>query len=146
MTVLPLLGPDASFDHVGIAVRSIREVAGPDIGVTADAEQRVSVAFVEVAGLRVELVEPLGDRSPVDSNLQKGQSLVHLCFRVPDLQAALARARQAGLHQITRPVSATAFANRRIAWLFSRDIGLIELLEAPLPGNGSDDVPAVSAD
>jgi methylmalonyl-CoA/ethylmalonyl-CoA epimerase len=129
--ILAALGSDATFDHVGVAVRSIREIAGVEAVVTEDPVQRVSVAFVDIAGLRMELIQPLGRPSPIDESLQSGRALVHLCFRVPDLKAALGRARQAGMHQIARPVAARAFDNRSIAWLFSRTIGLIELLEDP---------------
>jgi len=128
--MLPSFGAGAVFDHVGVAVRSIRDVAGPDVAMVDDRTQRVTVGFVDVAGLRVELIQPLGERSPIDGNLQKGQTLVHLCFRVPDLEAALQHGRDAGMHQLARPVPAPAFDGRRIAWLFSRTIGLIELVEA----------------
>jgi methylmalonyl-CoA/ethylmalonyl-CoA epimerase len=130
MTAIPFLGPDACFDHVGVAVRSIREVAGPGVVPIEDPTQRVRVAFVDLGGLRVELIEPLGARSPIDANLQKGQSLVHLCYRVANLEEALSRLREEGLHRIARPAPAPAFDNRRIAWVFSRTLGLIELVEA----------------
>ena len=135
MSQWPPLGPDASFDHVGVAVRSIRDVVGDEVTIIADPKQRVSVAFVDMGGVRLEFIEPLTDRSPIDASLAKGQTLVHLCFRVPDLERALVSARTRGLHQIARPVPAVAFAGRRIAWLFSPVLGLIELVEdaAPAP-------------
>jgi methylmalonyl-CoA/ethylmalonyl-CoA epimerase len=128
---LPFLGPDAVFDHVGLAVRSIADIAGHDAPIVDDSTQRVSVSFVDLSGLRVELIQPLGERSPIDASLKKGQPLVHLCFRVPSLESALEHARRSGLHQLARPVPAPAFDGRRIAWLFSKSVGLIELLEAP---------------
>lgn len=100
-----------------------------------DPTQRVSVAFVELGGLRLELIEPFGERSPIDASLSKGQTLVHLCFRVPNLEAALVHGKQSGLHQLARPVPAVAFGGRRIAWLFGAGVGLIELVEsAPASG------------
>jgi methylmalonyl-CoA/ethylmalonyl-CoA epimerase len=138
MTTLALLGPEAVFDHVGVAVRSIREVAGSGIDVTADPIQRVRVAFVDMGGLRLELIEPFGVPSPIDASLDSGRALVHLCFRVPDLQAALARARRGGLHQIARPAPAPAFGGRPIAWVFCRRLGLIELVEDAAAAAGSD--------
>jgi len=129
MCTLPFLGDDAVFDHVGLAVVSIRDTAGPDVEVIDDPLQRVSVSFVNLAGLRVELIQPLGEGSPIDRSLRNGQSLVHLCFRVPSLESAVAHGRRSGLHQLARPVPAVAFGDRRIAWLFSKTIGLVELLE-----------------
>ena len=127
---LVLFGDGAVFDHVGIAVRSIAEVGSPGLPLTRDARQRVSVAFVETGGVTLELIEPLGNDSPILRSLEKGQPLVHLCFRVPDLEVAIAAGKRAGFHRLGAPVPAPAFANRRIAWVFSRTLGLIELLEA----------------
>lgn len=139
MITLAALGPEAVFDHVGVAVRSIHDVAGSGVTVTADPIQRVRVAFVDMGGLRMELIEPFGVPSPIDASLRSGRTLVHLCFRVPDLEAALARARRAGLHQIARPVPAAAFAGRPIAWMFCRRLGLIELVEeAPAAAGASE--------
>lgn len=132
MSGLPCLGPGAVFDHVGVAVRSIRDLA-PEVEVFDDRTQRVSVAFVDLAGLRLELIQPGAEPSPIDGNLQKGQALVHLCFRVPSLEVALGYARESGLHQLARPVAAPAFGGRRIAWLFNTSVGLIELLEEASP-------------
>ena len=129
MKVLPLLGPGAVFDHVGIAVRSIAEVAGPDVEIVDDCRQGVSVAFVSLGGATLELIQPLGDGSPVDSSLQQGHTLVHLCFRVPSLDAAVRSARRCGLHRVARPVPAKAFHDRPIVWLYGRTVGLIELVE-----------------
>jgi methylmalonyl-CoA/ethylmalonyl-CoA epimerase len=117
------------FDHVGLAVRSIQDAGGTELSVVDDPTQRVSVAFVDFAGLRVELIQPLGDRSPIAATLAKGQPLVHLCFRVPSLDVALRHGRESGMHQLARPVPAPAFGGRSIAWLYRKDIGLIELLE-----------------
>lgn len=131
MKLAAALGADAVFDHVGMAVHSIRELAGPDVEIVDDPIQRVSVAFADLAGLRVELIQRFGPNSPIDRSLDAGQVLVHLCYRVPSLDAALARARRSGLHPLTRPAPAVAFGGRRIVWLFNKALGLIELLEDP---------------
>jgi methylmalonyl-CoA/ethylmalonyl-CoA epimerase len=125
-----LFGDEAVFDHVGVAVRSIEAIGVSNGPVTRDAKQRVSVAFVETGGVTLELIEPLGDNSPVLRSIESGQTLVHLCFRVPDLERALAAGKQAGFHRLSAPTPAPAFENRRIAWVFSRTFGLVELLEA----------------
>lgn len=92
-------------NHVGIATPSIeasvafyRDVMGATvIGEPFDmAPQGVRVCFVETPGERgatgtqIELLEPLGEGSPIASFLEKnplgGQH--HLAFEVPDIQAA----------------------------------------------------------
>ncbi len=50
----------------------------------------VSVAFVEVANTRIELLEPLGENSPIKAFLDRnpGGGIHHLCFEVDDIIAA----------------------------------------------------------
>jgi len=122
---LDCFGDDAEFHHVGIAVRSIEETYRK----VEDPIQKVRVAFLELNGLTVELVEPLEDRSPVSEILQKGQSIYHVCFQVPNIQRAIDQARGCGFHCIRQPAPAAAFEERKIAWLFSNVYGLVEVLE-----------------
>jgi methylmalonyl-CoA/ethylmalonyl-CoA epimerase len=124
-----LFGNGTAFHHIGLAVRSIADAAGTDVEVVRDDTQKVSVAFVDMAGVRVELIEPAAEKSPVTLSLQKGQQLVHMCFEVANMDRALEAAKADGFHRLGRPVPARAFANRRIAWVFSRTYGLLELLE-----------------
>ncbi len=134
----PLHGIDGVFDHLGVVVRSITAIDA-SLEVIDDERQRVGVAFTDWGGLRVELIEPRGNPSPVSRTVGQGRPLAHLCFRVPDLEAAIRRARHHGLHRISGPTPARAFANRRIAWLFSVTHGLIELLEDVRPDRAGAD-------
>ena len=131
MTTVPLsvFGTDAVFHHVGLAVRSIADVTGGAAQVMHDDLQQVSVAFVNLDGVCVELIEPAATTSPVSRSLKEGRQLVHLCFEVADVDDAVAAGRAAGFHRIARAVPARAFDNRRIAWVYSRTYGLVELLE-----------------
>jgi methylmalonyl-CoA/ethylmalonyl-CoA epimerase len=127
---LDLFGAGTVFHHVGIAVRSIATLHLPELTVTPDDRQRVSVAFIETGGIVLELIEPLGADSPVLRSLNERHLLLHLCFRVPDLETAIAAGQQAGFHRLAPPVPAPAFDGRRIAWVYSQTFGLVELLEA----------------
>jgi hypothetical protein len=49
----------------------------------------VAVGFVDLHGAVVELIQPLGDDSPVTRQLEQGQRLVHLCYEVQDFRAYL---------------------------------------------------------
>lgn len=92
-------------NHIGVAVPSIadaiahyRDVLGAqDITAPFDMpEQGVKVCFVNTpsqgdgAGAQIELIEPLGDNSPITAFIAKnptgGQH--HVCFEVPDIEAA----------------------------------------------------------
>lgn len=128
MEKLNFFGKDAKFEHVGLVVSSINEAIKNSETIT-DLTQKVSVAFVSINGIKIELIEPLEGDSPVIQSLQKGHKLLHICFKTPDIEASIKEARNYGLHCITRPVPAKAFDNNKIAWLYSSIYGLFELLE-----------------
>lgn len=129
---LHCFGPGARLHHIGYAVASIDRLA-PGIQRFDDPIQRVTVAFLEVNGMLVELVQPLGDDSPVRRLLSQRQNIYHACFTVPELEAALRVAMDHGLGLVRAPVPAVAFEQRRIAWLLHPALGLFELLEEPPP-------------
>src|SRR6185369_8631109 len=122
-------GTDAIFHHVGMAVARIKPVGKEMPKVFDDPIQGVSVAFFENAGCCIELIAPLRENSPISASLKKGQKLVHLCFEVGSMDAAIKAAATSGFRCVAKPVPAVAFQQRRIAWVFSTEYGLVELLE-----------------
>lgn len=128
MIKLDFFGEDAKFQHIGVAVKSIKDVC-PSSEITVDPNQSVSVAFVLMNGINLELIEPYGDKSPIKDSLNKGIKLLHICYAVPDIETAIKKCRKHGFHLIVRPIPAVAFNNRKIAWVYSNIYGLVELLE-----------------
>ena len=128
---------NSSVAHIGIAVTSIqealafyRDVLGlsPGTPETADGSTIVSLHFGPVD---VELLEPSDPASPVAKFLAKrGPGIHHICYRVPDLDAALARCRAAGYHLIDDTPRRGA-GGRRIAFLHPKSTNgvLLELTE-----------------
>jgi methylmalonyl-CoA/ethylmalonyl-CoA epimerase len=128
---------NASVAHIGIAVTSItealpfyRDILGlsPGRPETADGANIVSLRFGDVD---VELLEPLHRDSPVAKFLAKrGPGIHHICYRVPDLDAALARCRAAGYELIDQAPRQGA-GGRRIAFLHPKATNgiLLELTE-----------------
>ncbi len=123
MTVDSPAPPRPRVAHVGIAVPSIaaalpfyRDVLGltADAPETADGATIVSLRFGEVD---VELLEPRDPDSPVAKFLaRRGPGIHHICYRVSDLDAALARCRAAGYRLVDdRP--RTGAGGRRIAFV-----------------------------
>ena len=55
----------------------------------------------------------------------------HLCFAVDDMEAALQPVRERRMSQVTPVVEAPAIGGHRIVFLFSRQTGLLELVERP---------------
>ena len=128
MVKLDFFGPNARVHHVGMAVRSIDE-AVPGIAKVKDPLQRVSVGFVDFSGLTIELIEPIGDKSPIDNNLKRGNKLLHLCIEVPSIKRAMEHCLKHGFRRISKREPAVAFDMRMIIWVFSPVFGLVELFE-----------------
>jgi methylmalonyl-CoA/ethylmalonyl-CoA epimerase len=53
----------------------------------------------------------------------------HLCYEVADLEESLRVVRASGSMLVRPPKPAVAFANRRIAWVLTREHLLMEYLE-----------------
>ncbi|ABR59761.1 methylmalonyl-CoA epimerase [Sinorhizobium medicae] len=61
-------------------------------------EHGVTVVFVALPNTKVELLEPLGDASPVSAFLEKNPAggMHHICYEVEDIIAARDRLKDAG--------------------------------------------------
>ena len=81
--------------------------------------------------VQMELVEPAGERSPVNAFLLKGGGLHHVCYEVQDCALAQAELRQRGGLVVSRPKPAVAFGGRNIAWVMTAEKLLVEVLETP---------------
>ena len=128
----------AALDHVGIAVADASHVAdllGELFGLETGAPEILGqhrLRFVETGESTLELVEALSPDAPVARFLAKrGPGLHHLCLRVPDIDATLARLKSMGvrlLDDIARPGA----HGSRIAFLHPASTAgiLIEIKEA----------------
>jgi methylmalonyl-CoA/ethylmalonyl-CoA epimerase len=99
----------AILDHVGIAVRNLREavpfyrdvLALPIGEVEEYASERVRVHFIPVGGPTLELLEASADDSPISRYLAKrGPGLHHITLAVSDLDVTLARLQAQGVRLI----------------------------------------------
>jgi len=98
-------GEDAVFHHIGIAVSSLNRVVDSEHPRWDDEVQGVRVAFVDLNGAPIELIEPLSETSPISGALNCGRPLVHVCFEVSSLAASIDAAGQHGFHLLgTRPL------------------------------------------
>ena len=106
-----MIGP---LNHVGIAVPSI-EVAAKVyknlygvVNITEPGElpaQGVRFCFVNLPNSQIELIEPLGENSPIDNFLIKnpkgGQH--HICFEVDDVHLAKKEMEEKGAKVLNEP-------------------------------------------
>ena len=123
--------------HIGLAVESIesalpfyREVLGlsPGAPESADGARIVSFPFGES---EVELLEPAKPDSPIAKFIaSRGPGIHHVCFRVPDLPAALQACRDNGYRLVDEQPRVGA-GGRLIAFVHpnTTDGILIELTE-----------------
>ncbi len=134
------------FHHVGVAVRSIdsaAETMGRQFGagsrseVVHDPEQGVRVCFLSLGEVRIELIEPAAEPSPIDGVLKRGMGLYHVCYEVDDLDGVLARLRGDGAALVAPPRPAAAFGGRRIAFVMSGGV-MVELLESGVGGQTAE--------
>lgn len=87
-------------NHVAIAVPDLataaagyRDQLGAEVGPPQDEPAHgVRVVFITLPNCKIELLEPLGDASPIARFLVKnpGGGMHHLCYEVPDIAAAQA--------------------------------------------------------
>lgn len=129
---------DARIAHVGIAVPSIaealpffRDVLGLEPHPSEEADG-ATIASLRLGDAMVELLEPVTPDGPVARFLaRRGPGIHHLCYRVPDLDLALARCRDAG-YQLIDEVPRVGAGGRRIAFVHPRSTSgiLYELTEA----------------
>ena len=95
-------------DHIGIAVKSIDAAKKIylDLGLTIEhvesvETQNVRTAFLSVGDASLELLEPSDSDSTIAKYIEKrGEGIHHLCFRVDDIEAHLARLKERGYRLI----------------------------------------------
>lgn len=129
-------------NHVGVATPSIEQAVAlyrDTLGATAIGQafdlpaQGVRVCFVDLPNGQVELLEPLGEDSPIvrflAKNPQGGQH--HLCFEVESIGAAVAEMKAKGVQVLGEP--RLGAHGTPVVFLHPRDMGgvLVELMEAP---------------
>ncbi|MBR9989895.1 MAG: methylmalonyl-CoA epimerase [Gemmatimonadetes bacterium] len=125
-------------DHVAIAVESIATslpiyeslLGAAGSPVERVESQGVAVTFIGTGPGRLELIEPTGPDTAVGRFLsRRGAGLHHVAYRVPDIEAALARFAADGFEPID-PTPRPGAHGHRVAFLNPRSTGgvLIELV------------------
>jgi len=130
--------PYFRFHHIGVAVFNIDATAKYylDAGYNKtetvyDRVQNVYICFLTKDKMpMVELLAPVDNTSPVIKTLEKtGVTPYHFCYEVDDITQAIADLRKMCFVPIIKPVEACAINNRKVCFLFNKNVGLIELVE-----------------
>jgi methylmalonyl-CoA epimerase len=136
-------GKMVSISHIAIAVRNIEDAeklyeTALGLKVThreVVEEQGVRASMLETAAgdTTIELLEPIGQNSPIYKFLEKrGEGIHHICFKVDDIESALERLKKQGIKLINegpRP----GVDGTKVAFLHPKALNgiLIELAETP---------------
>lgn len=130
-----------NFDHIGLVVHDLQagrsklqrmmsiqswtqEFTDPANGVRCQFGR-------DAAGIFFELIEPLGQDSPVAGALARGRAVLnHVAYRVHDLAAAGEHLRAEGCAPTGDPKPAIAYGGRPVQFFLTPLNFLIELIEA----------------
>jgi len=111
-----------SIDHLGIAVKSLASARGiyEKLGLSVSPEEvveheKVRLVMVPVGESRLELLEPTSEDSTIAKFLAKrGEGLHHVCVKVPDLVAAVAKLKQDGVRLVSDEIKTGAGGHQYI--------------------------------
>ncbi len=126
--------------HVAVVVRDLEGSLGlyrDSLGLELEKvmpipSDHVRIGFVLVGEVKIELVQPTDGTTGVSRFLEsKGEGFHHICFEVPDIQAALDRLASDGLQLID--TSPRMGADGPVAFVHPKSCHgvLVELVEAP---------------
>ena len=91
----------------------------------------MTVVFIDVGNTKIELLEPLGDSSPIAAFLAKSPSggMHHVCYEVDDIIAARDRLKAAGARVLGDGEPKTGAHGKPVLFLHPKDFmgTLVEL-------------------
>lgn len=128
-------------DHIAVAVRDVDEAVSrfeSKLGLSCTAVEEVPsekarVAFFDLGGAHLELVQSTETGSSIDRSIAKrGEGLHHICLEVEGLETVLYTLKEAGLPLVhEEPVPGSR--GTRVAFLHPKGLNgvLVELVEKP---------------
>ena len=129
-------------NHVAIAVREIDKVARvyrDTLGAAVSApvplpEHGVTTVFITLPNTKIELLEPLGENSPIAKFLERNPDggMHHVCYEVDDILAARDALKSAGARVLGDGEPRTGAHGKPVLFLHPKDFSgtLVELEEA----------------
>lgn len=129
-------------NHVAIAVPDLEaataiysDTLGADVSAAlALPEHGVTTVFVNLPGTKVELLEPLGENSPIAKFLERNPEggVHHLCFEVDDIESASKALKDKGVRILGSGEPRVGAHDKPVLFLHPKDFcaTLIELEQA----------------
>jgi len=129
---------DISIDHLGIAVKSLAAAKAiyEKLGLSVSPEEtveheQVRLVMVPMGESRLELLEGTSSDSAIAKFIAKrGEGLHHVCLKVPNLGAAVARLKKNGVRLVSEEIK-TGAGGHRYVFVHPSSAGgvLLELVE-----------------
>ena len=116
------------------AIRTYKDILGVKISAPKDQiEHGVKVVFIEIPNTKIELLEPLGENSPIENFLEKNKKggIHHICFEVEDIDRAILRLKKDGATVLGDGKAKIGAHGKPVIFLHPKDFNgtLIELEE-----------------
>ena len=130
-------------NHVAIAVPDLEKAADTyraSLGANVSApqpvpEHGVTVIFIDLGNTKVELLHPLGEKSPIAAFLDKNPSggIHHVCYEVTDILAARDKLKAEGMRVLGDGEPKLGAHNNPVLFLHPKDFcgTLVELEQVP---------------
>jgi len=129
-------------NHVAIAVPDLesaaalyRETLGARVSdAVPQPEHGVTTVFIELPNTKIELLEPLGEDSPIAKFLERNESggIHHICYEVDDIMTARDKLVQDGLRVLGNGEPKMGDHGKPVLFLHPKDFfgSLVELEQA----------------
>jgi methylmalonyl-CoA/ethylmalonyl-CoA epimerase len=129
-------------NHVAIAVRDIakasavyRDTLGANVSAkVAQPDHGVSTVFINLPNTKIELLEPLGEGSPINKFLEKNPDggIHHVCYEVDDIRVARDRLKGQGARVLGNGEPKIGAHGKPVLFLHPKDFcgTLVELEQA----------------
>ena len=125
--------------HIGYAVKDMQKAIHcfESLGYcmdepVIDASRNITIVFARNGDACVELVAPCGSPNDVDGILKRtGASPYHICYEVKNVNQSIKELTKSGMGWmlVKQPAKALAIDGAKVAFLYSKNAGLIELVE-----------------
>jgi methylmalonyl-CoA/ethylmalonyl-CoA epimerase len=120
---------------LGAATATYRDTLGARVSQPQPLpEHGVTVVFVELPNTKIELLEPLGEGSPIAAFLEKSPSggMHHICYEVNDITAARDQLKAAGARVLGDGQPKIGAHGKPVLFLHPKDFNgtLVELEQA----------------
>ena len=123
---VPQLGPAVAQYRGTLGAQVSEPIPQPEHGVT--------VVFVTLPNTKIELLEPLGEDSPIAKFLERNPDggIHHVCYEVEDIRAAREKLKAAGARVLGDGEPKLGAHGKRVLFLHPKDFcgTLVELEEA----------------